>query len=110
MSLPKFLLFALILLIVGVSMQQTARGQNYENNIVVLVAKPALRDRLYGATVLVVRPIGNGHFGFIVNKPTQVTLSKLFPDHAPSRKVTEPVFLGGPVNTEVLFVLVRRDE
>ena len=28
--------------------------------------------------------------------------------HEPSRKVTEPVFLGGPENLEVLFVLVQR--
>ena len=75
---------------------------------VLLVAKPALRDRVYGATILITRPIGNGqHIGFIVNRPTPVTLGKLFPDHGPSQKVTDPVYLGGPVSTEVLFVLVQ---
>jgi putative transcriptional regulator len=76
---------------------------------VILVAKPALRDRLYGATILITKPIGNGqHIGFIVNRPTPVTLGKLFPDHGPSQKVTDPVYLGGPVNTETLFALVQR--
>jgi putative transcriptional regulator len=76
---------------------------------VILVAKPALRDRLYGATILIAKPIGNGqHIGFIVNRPTPVTLGKLFPDHGPSQKVTDPVYLGGPVNTETLFALVQR--
>ena len=47
------------------------------------------------------------HVGFIMNKPTQVTLGKLFPTHEPSKKVADPVFLGGPVNPEVIFALVQ---
>lgn len=75
---------------------------------VLLVARPALRDRIYGATILIAKPLGNGgHIGFIVNKPTPLTLGKLFPDHEPSQKVTEPVYLGGPVKPEVLFVMVQ---
>ena len=77
----------------------------------VLVAKPALHDRLYGATILVVKPVNDDqHIGFIVNKPTRVTLGKLFPDHEPSRKVTEPIYLGGPVNSETIFALVQRGD
>lgn len=34
-------------------------------------------------------------------------LGKLFPTHEPSRKVTDPVFLGGPVSPEVIFALVQ---
>ena len=76
---------------------------------VILVATPALRDRLFSATVLIVAPIGRGqHIGFIVNHPTPVKLSEMFPDHAPSKKVTEPIFLGGPENRGALFALVQR--
>lgn len=76
---------------------------------VMLVATPELRDRLYGASVLIVTPIGNGqHVGFIVNHPTTMKLSQMFPEHEPSRQVTEPVFLGGPNNVEALFALVQR--
>jgi len=76
---------------------------------VILVATPELRDQLYSASVLIVTPIGNGqHIGFIINHPTPVKLSEMFPDHAPSRKVTEPIFLGGPENVEALFALVQR--
>jgi putative transcriptional regulator len=82
-----------------------------DDEAVILVAKPALRDALYGATILVTKPIGNGqHIGFIVNKPTRMTLGKLFPQHAPSQKVTDPVYLGGPVSTELIFALVQRRE
>ena len=77
----------------------------------VLVAKRDLRDRLYTSTVLLVRPLGGDrHVGVIINKPTQMTLGKLFPSHAPSQKVVDPVFLGGPVGSEVIFALVHRKE
>src|SRR5688572_9851865 len=75
---------------------------------IILVAKRQLQDKLYGSTILIARPIGaERHVGFIINKPTQVTLGKLFPTHEPSRKVTDPVFLGGPVSPEVIFALVQ---
>jgi putative transcriptional regulator len=51
---------------------------------------------------------GGGHFGFILNRPTKATLGKMFPDHAPSQKVVEPVHLGGPLNLELIFALVQR--
>jgi putative transcriptional regulator len=75
---------------------------------VILVAKRQLQDRLYGATILLARPIGRDqHIGFIVNRPTQMTLGQLFPQHAPSRKVPDPVFLGGPISSESIFALVQ---
>ncbi len=78
---------------------------------VMLVAKPALRDRLYGATILIARPLRNGqHIGFIVNRPTPVKLGTLFPNHGPSQKVLEPIYLGGPVNVETVFALVQRKD
>ena len=71
---------------------------------VILVAKRQLHDRLYGATILVARPIGQDqHIGFILNRPTQMTLGQLFPQHAPSKKVVDPVFLGGPISSESIF-------
>jgi putative transcriptional regulator len=75
---------------------------------VILVAKRQLQDRLYGASILVARPIGQDqHIGFILNRPTQMTLGQLFPQHAPSRKVPDPVFLGGPISSESIFALVQ---
>jgi putative transcriptional regulator len=34
-------------------------------------------------------------------------MGRLFPDHPPSQKVRDPVYLGGPVNTQVIFALVH---
>jgi putative transcriptional regulator len=81
------------------------------SDTVILVAKRELRDGVYGSSILLARPVdADRHVGLIVNKPTQTTLATLFPDHAPSRKVADPVFLGGPVGSGVIFALVRRKE
>ncbi len=75
---------------------------------VLLVARPGLGE-FYRSTVLFVRPSGNGgHVGFIINRPTPLTLGGLFPEHPPSQKVTNPVLLGGPVNVESVFAVVQR--
>jgi putative transcriptional regulator len=75
---------------------------------ILLVAKRQLQDKLYGSTILLARPIGQEqHIGFIVNRPSRVTLAQLFPQHAPSRKVVDPVYVGGPVTPESIFALVQ---
>jgi len=77
----------------------------------ILVAKRQLRDQLYGSTILIVKPLGEDrHVGFIINKPTQMTLGKLFPNHGPSQKIADPVYLGGPFNAQVIFALVQRPD
>ena len=75
---------------------------------VLLVAKRTLRDRIYSSSILLARPIGEErHVGFIVNKPTNMTLGKLFPKHVPSQKIVDPVYLGGPTGPEVIFAMVK---
>jgi len=55
------------------------------------VAKPELRaDPLFGAAILVVTRSGaKQHAGFIVNRPTSVTLGSVFPEDGPSQKVVD---------------------
>ena len=75
---------------------------------VLLVAKRSLHDRLYASSILIARPLGDDrHVGFIMNKPTNMTLGKLFPKHEPSQKVVDPVYLGGPMGPEVIFAIVK---
>ena len=106
----SLLLAAVMMALVTVFAPITVWAADYASEAVILVAKPALStDRLYGATILIVKPMGDDkHIGFILNKPTPLTLGRLFPEHGPSQKVTEPVYLGGPVSTEILFALVQR--
>ena len=105
-----FALFMAACAIVAIAWSSPARPADIGEPII-LVAKRQLQDKLYGSTILITRPLGGDrHVGFIVNRPTQVTLGKLFPRHEPSSKVTDPVFLGGPVSPEVIFALVQQRE
>jgi putative transcriptional regulator len=76
-----------------------------------LTASPQLAHAVYGGTVVVAAPIGDGrHIGFIVNRPTKMRLGQLFPEHQPSQKVIDPVFFGGPADMGMLFALVERND
>ena len=46
---------------------------------VLLVAKPTLQGP-YMQTALIAVPIGDKHIGFILNRATNVTLAKVFPE------------------------------
>jgi putative transcriptional regulator len=101
----KSLLFALL------AVAATAAHAVDLSKSMILVAKPELVDQLYGSTILVVTAVGNDqHAGFIVNRPTNVTLGQLFPEDDPSRKVVDPVYLGGPLSSQVIFALVERKQ
>ena len=81
-----------------------------DSEAVMLVAKPQLQHPLYGNSILRAKPIAGGvHVGFIVNKPTRVTLGEAFPDHEPSKRVDGPLYLGGPVDVNMIFAMVQRE-
>jgi putative transcriptional regulator len=77
----------------------------------VIVATPELVDPLYASTILVVTPVGGDqHAGFIVNRPTNITLGQLFPEGDALQRIVDPIYLGGPLSPEVVFALVERKE
>ncbi|HSA90559.1 MAG TPA: YqgE/AlgH family protein [Burkholderiales bacterium] len=85
-----------------------ARSQDIDRPLL-LVATPDL-EGLYSRTALLVVPAANGqHIGFIINRATEVKLATLFPEHAPSAKVVDPVYFGGPEMVGAIFAMVRRD-
>jgi putative transcriptional regulator len=83
-----------------------ARAQDLGKPLL-LVASPDLQG-FYSHTALLVVPMGPQHAGFILNRATEVKLATLFPEHAPSAKVIDPVYLGGPEMVDSLFAVVRR--
>jgi putative transcriptional regulator len=85
-----------------------ARSQDLDRPLL-LVAAPDLQG-LYSRTALIVVPAANGqHLGFILNCATDLKLATLFPEHAPSAKVVDPVYFGGPEMVGSIFAIVRRD-
>src|SRR5258707_7687860 len=87
----------------------TGAGAAAPEETVLLVAKRALVDPIWGSTIVLTKPVeGGGHIGFIVNKPTKMSLAEVFPEHEPSKKVADPLFLGGTVDMSQVFALVQR--
>jgi len=96
--------FAASLLLCGASV---ASAQDLAKPML-LVATPDLHGP-YMRTALLVVPMGDKHIGFILNRATGATLAKVFPEHAPSAKVLEPIYFGGPEASDAIFAVLRRD-
>ena len=100
--------FALLLAVSGAV---SARDTADVSAPIILVAKPELRDQVFGSTILVVMPLGGDeHVGFIVNRPSATSLGTVFPEHGPSQKVVDPVYLGGPMGSQLIFAMVQRPD
>jgi len=97
-----------LLFVVLAAAATAVRAQDVSESVI-LVAKPALTDAVFGSSVLVVAPIGRDqHAGFIINRPTNLRLGQVFPEDAPSQKVADPLYFGGPFGAQVIFALVER--
>ena len=72
-------------------------AQQNEGDALLLVAKPALVNRRSDDSAL----------GIIINRPTRRTMASLFPEHAPSKKVADPLYFGGPSGRSAVFGLIR---
>jgi putative transcriptional regulator len=101
---PAIGAFAACVLIFGACMARA----NDLGKPMLLVATPTLQGP-YSGTVLIAVPVGDEHFGFILNRPTGTQLAKVFPGHAPSAKVLDPIYFGGPELTQGIFALRRGD-
>jgi len=74
-----------------------------------LVARRSLQDPNFAETVilLVEHSDDEGTVGLILNRQTKIPLSRLSKDLEGAKGRTEPLFLGGPVQTEGVMALVR---
>lgn len=76
-----------------------------------LVARPDLPDPNFEDTVVLMPGTGlRGPLGVIVNRPTAIALSKLFPDIARLEKSGDMLFFGGPVARDVVSFAFRADK
>jgi putative transcriptional regulator len=86
-----------------------AAGAANRDGACILVAKPGAGEQAVGRVVLVVAPLGDDEYvGFAINRPSGISLGKLFPEDGPSQKIVDPVYVGGPVEPDFLFALVQR--
>jgi len=75
---------------------------------ILLVARAELPDPNFkDSVVLVMNQIGPGPLGVIINKPTKIPLSELFPDIENLAQLEEKVYFGGPVAMQVVSFVFR---
>jgi putative transcriptional regulator len=75
---------------------------------ILLVARAELPDPNFAdAVVLVMNNLGPGPVGVIVNRPTRLTLARLFPDIERLGRLHDRVFFGGPVALNSVWFLFR---
>lgn len=74
-----------------------------------LVAQPDLPDPMFReSVVLMLPPTGTPLVvGLIVNKPTKLKLSELFPDDSALKRRSDTAYFGGPVDVGTPLALVR---
>jgi putative transcriptional regulator len=102
------------LLVFGIACLAAEHAQSQGSDptgAVTLVATPRLIDADYRAAVLLAVPTEDSrHVGVIINRPTGRSLYSLFPGHAPSKLVRDPVYFGGPMLRQAVFAVVHADQ
>jgi len=73
-----------------------------------LVASSGLEDSSFGdSVVLVLNNLGPAPVGLIVNRPTRLPISEIFPDLKRLGSLHERVYFGGPVEMDTLWFVFR---
>ena len=71
-----------------------------------LVATPLLLDpQFHQAVVMLINHDDDGTFGLVINHPSSSSLSDALGNNCPASIGEQPLFLGGPVETDSLFCL-----
>ena len=101
----RFLAFCALLLPLA------AQATPETNEPMMLVAQPDIQGAIFEGSILLVKPMPDGgHIGFILNRRTTATMGELFPDDEASKKVADPLYLGGPNGYNRVFAMVdKRD-
>ena len=75
---------------------------------ILLLARPELQDSDFtGAVVLVMNNLGPAPIGVVINRPTQVPVSRLFPELKQLAPLHDKLYFGGPVEFGTVWFLFR---
>jgi putative transcriptional regulator len=77
---------------------------------ILLVARAKLPDfNFEDSVVLVMNNLGSAPAGVIINRPTKIAVSRLFPDLERLAKLHDKLYFGGPVEIGSVWFLFRTD-
>ncbi|HET9180210.1 MAG TPA: YqgE/AlgH family protein [Terriglobia bacterium] len=87
-------------------------AENKKGQVEVLIAREQVDDPFFRHSVVVMLPESETQLvvGLIINKPTRLTLAKLFPDSPELKSRTEHAFFGGPVDVSTPSVVFRSEK
>lgn len=97
-----------LLLFPAVSSPPASAEDSKPLNAILLIAKGELRDPNFAdSVVLVMNHLGPAPVGLVVNRPTEVPVSRLFPDLKRLAPLHDKVYFGGPVELASVWFLFR---
>lgn len=100
----------LLACILSVSFGPQARGaDDNKNKVEFLIARNQVNDPFFRHSVVVMLPTTGTVLivGLIINKPTRITIGKLFPDSPELKSRVEDAFFGGPVDVSTPSVVFK---
>jgi putative transcriptional regulator len=104
---------ALGLVLLGLSFSALGQGQSpqpTEDESFFVVATEQLDGSSFQQTVILITHFSErGATGLAINRPTDIPLNQAFPNIQQLQQRDEPLYLGGPISTNALFVLLRTD-
>jgi putative transcriptional regulator len=108
-NLHRYVVTALVMLLALPAVTGPAGAADAKPmNAIFLVARGDLEDPNFAdSVVLVMNNIGSAPVGIIINRPTEITVSKLFPDVGRAERMRDKVYFGGPVDLDSLWFLFR---
>jgi putative transcriptional regulator len=75
---------------------------------ILIVAREQLPDDQFSdSVVLVMNNLAPGTVGVIINRPTEIPVSRLFPDLKRLAQIHDKLYFGGPVDLESVWFLFR---
>ena len=97
----------MLLLLFGASGPSSA-DEAKSQTAILLVARGELDDPYFAdSVVLVMNNLGPAPIGIVINRPTEIPVSHLFPDLKRLAQVHDKVYFGGPVEIGSVWFLFR---
>ena len=99
-----------LLCLLGASAPRPGAGAK-GTTAILLVAGPGLEDASFGdSVVLVLNNLGPAPVGLIVNRPTRLPVSQLFPKLKQLEPLHDRLYFGGPVELDTVWFVFRADK
>ena len=112
MSFVSFVLFFLLIFTGSINLAEAAKKKGHGNlsKGVFLVATDNLNEfSLKKSVIYITQHDETGTSGFIVNRPTNLTVNEAFPETHASNTTNNTLYFGGPLHSQYLFILTQTE-